>query len=105
MVIFIYTYDILPGKREEFDRWVKSSARLNYWPQQPEVKSMRVLENLFVAAGSPQRMIILELDSMGDLERVMEREETKKVMTEFLAFATNVNAHYFKTLAWPKPGR
>ncbi|MFQ5693557.1 MAG: hypothetical protein ACE5IM_10995 [Nitrospinota bacterium] len=97
MVTFIYTYDILPGKMDEFRKWVQSTG-LPFWKGQAEVRSIRVLENLFAGVGSPQRTVILEFESVGDLERIFEREEAKRVAAEFLDFAANVKTHYCKTL-------
>ena len=97
MVTFIYTYDILPGKIGEFVEWVASTG-LPFWKSQPEVRSIRVLENLFGGIGSPQRTVILEFDSMAEFERIFDREDTKRVSSEFLAFGTNVRTHYYRNL-------
>ena len=97
MVTFIYTYDILPGKIDEFVEWVASTG-LPFWKAQPEVRSIRVLENLFGGIGSPQRMVILEFDSMAEFERIFDREDTKRVSSEFLAFGTNVRTYYYRNL-------
>ena len=97
MVTFIYTYDILPGKMDEFRAWVRSTG-LPFWTGQPEVRSNRVLENLFEGLGSPERTVVLELDSFADFERLTERDETKRVASEFLSCGTNVQTYYYRTL-------
>ena len=97
MVTFIYMYDVVPGKRDEFIKWAQSTG-LPFWKGQAEVRSIRVLENLFGGAGSPQRTVILEFDSVADFEKIWEQEESKIVASEFLSFAANVKTHYYKTL-------
>ncbi len=97
MVTFMYTYDILPAKHDEFAKWVQSTG-LPFWKGQPEVKAIRVLENLFGGVGSPQRTVVLELDTIADLESIFEREEAKRVASEFHCLTTNVQTYYYKTL-------
>jgi hypothetical protein len=97
MVTFIYTYDILPGMMDEFRAWVQSTG-LPFWTGQPEVRSIRVLENLFGGLGSPQRTVVVEFDSFADFEKLSERDETKRIASEFLSYGTNVQTYYYKTL-------
>ena len=97
MLTLIYTYDILPGKRDEFVQWVQSTG-LPFWKGQPEVRSIRVLENLFGGAGSPQRTVILDFDTIADLEKIVQRDVSKKVFSEFVSFAANVKTDYYQTL-------
>lgn len=97
MMTLIYSYDILPGKLDAFAGWVQSTG-LPFWQGQPEVRSIRVLENLFGGIGSPQRAVVLEFDTMADFEKIFEREEATKVASEFLSFATGVKTNYYKTL-------
>ena len=97
MVTFIYTYDILPGKREEFVKWVQSTG-LPFGQGQPEVRSILVLESLFGGVGSSQRTVVLEFGTFADFEEIFERGEAKRLASEFLSFSTNVRAYYYKTL-------
>ncbi len=97
MVTFIYTYDIVPGRMDEFRQWAQSTG-LPFWKGQQEVKSIRVLEDFFAGAGSPQRTVVLEFDSFADFEKIWERPEAKMVALELVSFATNVKTHYYKTL-------
>ncbi|MCH8089034.1 MAG: hypothetical protein IH955_03360 [Chloroflexi bacterium] len=97
MVIVMYSYDILPNKRDQFIQWVQSTG-LPFWKAQPEVKSIRVLENFFIGAGSPQRTVLIKVESMADFEKVMGRDEAKKVGSEFHALTTHVKVQYFNLL-------
>lgn len=93
MVIVMYNYDIRPDKQEAFDQWEEKSI-LPFWKAQPEIKSIRVLSDLFGGIAHPQRTVLLKLDSMADFEQVLRNEKAKQLILLFNSFTTNLKVQY-----------
>ena len=97
MITVIYTYDVLPGKMEEFGTWLEAVG-IPFWTGRPEVRSVRICENLFGGLASPNRTVILEFEDMGACEGVWESEEAKGFVSDLRGMIANVKVSYMKNL-------
>ena len=89
----MYSYDIPHDKQEAFNEWEEES-NLPFWQSQPEIKSIRVLSDLFGGIAHPQRTVLLKLDSMAEFEQILGREEAKQIILLFNSLTTNLKVQY-----------
>jgi hypothetical protein len=89
MIIFEYRFDVLPGKKNEFLKYVEKEGR-PAWKKFKDVKELRVLTNVY-GVSSPQRVVQVTLPSMEALEKIFSDEEFKKVRDDFHALVYNLS--------------
>lgn len=88
MITFEYRFDLLPGKRQDFEEWVERRSR-PMWLRMPEVRGYRVYHNI-LAVSTPQRVIQVDVDDLAALERIFTNEEFVKLRDEFHGYVWNV---------------
>lgn len=101
MVTCVYTYDVVPGKAVEAREWARKNW-IPFWREQAAVRSYRVLANFFgaekgVPVGSPQRAVIIDVESASALEQILAQSKCRELMEQLQAYAVNVQVVYYRT--------
>ncbi|MBE0604789.1 MAG: hypothetical protein IH610_00695 [Deltaproteobacteria bacterium] len=89
MITFEYRFDILPGKSDAYERYVKGQGK-NIWSKFRGVKAVRKYKSM-LGGSSPQSVVQVDLDSLGTLEKILSDPAFKKAKGKFHAMVTNVS--------------
>lgn len=83
----ILNFDILPGKMNECDSFIRDKL-VPYWSSHKEVHSVQCLEDMFI--GWPERSVMVEVDDLASLQRIMSSRETHQMREDFTSCATDI---------------
>jgi hypothetical protein len=89
MITFEYRFDILPGKLREYERYSKGTGK-NIWLRFKGVKSVRVYKSM-LGGSSPQRLVQVDLENLGALEKILTDPGFRKVKHVFHGLVTHVS--------------
>lgn len=89
MIVFEYRFDVLPGKLAEYKRYTNGAGK-DLWLKYPGVKNYRKYQSIFGGA-TPQRVVQVELTSLGALEKIFSDKKFQKAKEKFHALVTNVS--------------
>ncbi|MCL4535930.1 MAG: hypothetical protein M1370_12320 [Bacteroidetes bacterium] len=87
MVYFTVRCDSLPGKEEELDHLLTERAK-NFWLSQPGVKGFHMYGDKL--GGWPERTVMIEVEDLGNLQRILDSEARKQVRRDFMAHVARV---------------
>jgi hypothetical protein len=88
MITFEYRFDILPGKADVYEKYVKGAGK-NIWSKYRGVKAVRKYKSM-LGGSSPQRVVQVDLDSLATLEKILSDPGFKKGKEKFHSMVTNV---------------
>ncbi len=88
MITFEYRFDVLPGKLEEYERY-RTGPGKDIWLKCAGVKGVRVYKSM-LGGSSPQRVVQVELDSLGALEKIFSDPDFRKAKDVFHSLVTHV---------------
>jgi hypothetical protein len=83
MITFEYRFDILPGKADAYEKYVKGQGK-NIWSKFRGVKAVRKYKSM-LGGSSPQRVVQVDLDSLATLEKI------RRAMAMFHGMVANVS--------------
>ncbi len=89
MITFEYRFDILPGKAADYERYVKGPGK-NIWSKYRGVRAVRKYKSM-LGGSSPQRVVQVDLDSLGALEAILADANFKKAKEKFHGLVTHVS--------------
>ena len=89
MITFEYRFDVLPGKLEEYEKYIEGPGK-DIWLRFPGVKGVRIYKSL-LGGSSPQRVVQVELESLGALESIFSDADFRKVKHTFHGLVTHVS--------------
>jgi len=89
MITFEYRFDILPGKLREYERYSKGTGK-NIWLRFKGVKAVRVYKSM-LGGSSPQRLVQVDLENLGALEKILTDPGFRKVKHVFHGLVTHVS--------------
>lgn len=88
MITFEYRFDVVPGKLEEFDDYLKGTGR-DIWLKFPGVKAVRVYRSM-LGGSSPQRVVQVDLVNLAALEKILGNSEFRKAKHHFHGLVTHL---------------
>ncbi len=88
MVTFEYRFDVLPGKLNEYEKYVTSTGK-DIWLKFSGVKAVRVYKSM-LGGSSPQRVVQVDLESLGALENILSDPGFRKAKNIFHGLVTHV---------------
>jgi hypothetical protein len=89
MITFEYRFDILPGKMRDYERYTKGAGK-DVWLKFHGVKGVRVYKSM-LGGSSPQRVVQVDVESLGALEKILADKTFKKVKQTFHGLVTHVS--------------
>jgi len=89
MITFEYRFDVLPGKAKEYQRYLTRAGK-DIWLKFPGVRSVRIYQSM-LGGSSPQRVVQVDLDNLGALEKILVSPEFRKAKETFHGMVTNVS--------------
>ncbi len=89
MITFEYRFDIVSGKQRAYERYLAGAGK-DIWLRFPGVKGVRVYKSM-LGGSSPQRVVQVDLDSLGALEKVLSNAAFQKAKSVFHGLVTNVS--------------
>ncbi len=89
MVTFEYRFDVVPGKAKEYEKYIAGKGK-DIWLKFPGVRGVRIYRSL-LGGSSPQRIVQVDLENLGDLERIFGSPEFRKAKEIFHGLVTNVS--------------
>jgi hypothetical protein len=89
MITFEYRFDVLPGKLKEYERYTKGPGK-DIWLKFKGVKGVRVYKSM-LGGSSPQRLVQVDLESLGALEKILTDPGFRKVKHVFHGLVTHVS--------------
>jgi hypothetical protein len=89
MITFEYRFDILPGKADVYEKYVKGQGK-NIWSKFKGVKAVRKYKSM-LGGSSPQRVVQVDLDSLATLEKILSDPGFKKAKEKFHGMVANVS--------------
>jgi hypothetical protein len=89
MITFEYRFDILPGKADAYDKYVKGQGK-NIWLKYKGVKAVRKYKSM-LGGSSPQRVVQVDLDSLATLEKILSDPGFRKAKEKFHGMVTHVS--------------
>lgn len=102
MVYFVFMYDVVPGKAAEAAQWARENW-IPWWKAQPSVRSYHVLGSFFGSVpgpgvGFPQRMVMVGMDSLADLEEILSSDEAGRLLKDLHNYAMHVQTYILRQL-------
>lgn len=88
MVTFEYRFDVLPGKLDEYEKYV-SGAGKDIWLKFPGVQAVRIYKSM-LGGSSPQRLVQVDLESLAVLEKILSDPGFRKAKHTFHSLVTHV---------------
>jgi hypothetical protein len=88
VITFEYRFDVLPGKLEQYEEYVAGPGK-DIWLKFAGVKAVRVYKSM-LGGSSPQRVIQVDLDDLGALEKTLSDPGFQKVKKTFHGLVTHV---------------
>jgi hypothetical protein len=89
MITFEYRFDILPGKADAYEKYVKGQGK-NIWSKFRGVKAVRKYKSM-LGGSSPQRVVQVDLDSLATLEKILSDPGFKRAKAKFHGMVANVS--------------
>jgi hypothetical protein len=89
MITFEYRFDVLPGKLEEYEKYLAGAGK-DIWLNVPGVKAVRVYKSM-LGGSSPQRVVQVDLESLAALEKVFSDPAFRKTKHVFHGLVTHVS--------------
>ena len=83
MVTFEYRFDVLPGKLDEYEKYVEGPGK-DIWLKFPGVKAVRVYKSM-LGGSSPQRLVQVDLESLAALEKSSRIRASERSSTSSMA--------------------
>jgi len=84
----VYSMNYIPGKRQEYLEWVKTSVPIFLAPE--EVKKMSAYVNW--TRCSPHRVVEFEFENVAAMEKWSSREDIQKVSDEWVDLSADQDA-------------
>lgn len=88
MVTFEYRFDVLPGKLDAYEKYVAGPGK-DIWLKFKGVQAVRIYKSM-LGGSSPQRLVQVDLESLGALEEVLSDREFRKAKNTFHSLVTHV---------------
>ena len=88
MITFEYRFDVLPGKLDEYEKYVAGPGK-DVWLKFPGVKAVRLYKSM-LGGSSPQRLVQVDLDSLASLENILLDPGFRKLKNVFHSLVTHV---------------
>ncbi|HEX9305184.1 MAG TPA: hypothetical protein VGA31_12100 [Thermoanaerobaculia bacterium] len=88
MVTFEYRFDILPGKLDDYEKYLAGAGK-DIWLNLPGVKAVRVYKSM-LGGSSPQRVVQVDLESLAALEKIFSDPGFRKAKKIFHGLVTHV---------------
>lgn len=88
MITFEYRFDVLPGKLDEYENY-RAGAGKDIWLKFSGVKAIRVYKSM-LGGSSPQRVVQVDLESLGALEKILSDPDFQKAKHMFHGLVTHV---------------
>ena len=89
MITFEYRFDILPGKNDAYEKYVRGQGK-NIWSKYKGVKAVRKYKSM-LGGSSPQRVVQVDLDSLATLEKILSDPGFRRAKEKFHGMVTHVN--------------
>jgi hypothetical protein len=89
VITFEYRFDVLPGKLEEYEKYIKGPGK-DIWLRFGGVKAVRVYKSM-LGGSSPQRLVQVDLESLAALEKIFLDPGFRKVKNIFHGLVTHVS--------------
>ncbi|MBI2916670.1 MAG: hypothetical protein HYY01_01640 [Chloroflexi bacterium] len=91
MTYFMIRYDVVSGKTEAHDQFVRETL-LPFWKRQPGVTSCCILEDTVI--GWPERTIMIGANDLHDLEVVLKQPLYRAIKGELLVYTSNIQGQF-----------
>ncbi len=88
MTTFEYRFDVLPGRLKEYEEYAAGAGK-DIWLKFPGVKAVRIYKSM-LGGSSPQRVVQVDLESLGALEKILADPTFQKVKQTFHGLVTHV---------------
>ena len=88
MVTFEYRFDVLPGKLNEYEKYVTGTGK-DIWLKFSGVKAVRVYKSM-LGGSSPQRLVQVDLENLAALEKILSDAGFRKAKHTFHSLVTHV---------------
>lgn len=89
MITFEYRFDVLPGKLEDYERYLSGPGK-DIWLKFPGVRSVRVYKSM-MGGSSPQRVVQVDLESLAALESIFSDARFREAKNVFHGLVTHVS--------------
>ena len=89
MVTFEYRFDVLPGKLDEYEKYTEGAGK-DIWLKFSGVQAVRVYKSM-LGGSSPQRLVQVDLESLGALEKILSDAGFRKAKHAFHSLVTHVS--------------
>ncbi len=89
MVTFEYRFDVLPGKLNEYEKYVTGAGK-DIWLKFSGVKAVRVYKSM-LGGSSPQRLVQVDLENLAALEKIFSDPDFRKAKDAFHGLVTHVS--------------
>jgi hypothetical protein len=89
MVTFEYRFDVLPGKLEEYEKYVAGAGK-DIWLKFSGVVAVRVYKSM-LGGSSPQRLVQVDLENLAALEMIFSDPGFRKTKNIFHGLVTHVS--------------
>jgi hypothetical protein len=88
MVTFEYRFDVLPGKLNEYEKYLAGAGK-DIWLKFSGVVAVRAYKSM-LGGSSPQRLVQVDLTSLAALEKIFSDPGFRKVKNTFHGLVTHV---------------
>jgi hypothetical protein len=88
MVTFEYRFDVVPGKLDEYEKYLNGAGK-DIWLKFPGVEAVRAYKSM-LGGSSPQRLVQVDLQSLAALEKILSDPGFQKVKHVFHGLVTHV---------------
>ena len=89
MITFEYRFDILPGKNDTYEKYVRGQGK-NIWSKYKGVKAVRKYKSM-LGGSSPQRVVQVDLESLATLEKILSDPGFRRAKEKFHGLVTHVS--------------
>ena len=89
MVTFEYRFDVLPGKLDEYEKYTAGPGK-DIWLKFKGVQAVRIYKSM-LGGSSPQRLVQVDLESLGALEKILSDPGFRKAKHTFHSLVTHVS--------------
>lgn len=89
MITFEYRFDIVPGKKSEYEKYLQGAGK-DIWLKYDGVKGVRTYKSM-LGGSSPQRVVQVDLESLGALEAILSDDGFRKAKDAFHGLVTHVS--------------